>query len=126
MFHRAGIFIARHNGTREGFSCLAGHYYHPHLLTLRISTTGLPIREDQFNEGSLFASRTLPPLRRHPLPRPQSYPLLRPSDWPSSSYRRDDEGSLRRFGLQGGEPPHYPLRPSPLATSSSEGSQDQE
>lgn len=126
MFHGVGIFLARHSGTREGFFSLTGHYGHSQLLTLHISTTGLPIREDRFNEGSLFASRTLPPLRRHPLPRPQSYPLLRPSDWPSSSYRRDDEGNLRCFGLQGGQPPHYPLRPSPLATSSSEGSHDQE
>ena len=87
-----------------------------------ISTIESPTDEDLSNPGSLFTSRTLPPLSSHPLPRPQPYPLLRPSEWTSPSHRRDSGGHFRR--LQGDGRPPYPVLP--LATSSSEDSHSQQ
>ena len=55
------------------------------LLTVPTSTAGLPFHEDWARPGSLFASRTLPPLPPHPYPRPRLSPLLPPFKWLHSS-----------------------------------------
>ena len=102
------------------------NYCRVQSLTVHTSTIVLPLHEDQPQSDSLFATRTLPPLRPHPHPRPQPYPLLQPLEWFSSSYQQDDDGHLRCFNPQGNSRPLYQILPSPLATSSSEDSQNQE
>lgn len=123
VFHGTGIFLAHPSGTREGLFPFNLDNCYARLLTVPIRTRSLPVHEERPKPGSLFASRTLPPL--HPHPRPQPYPLLRPSEWPPSSHRRDDEGGFRRLGLQGGDQSQYPVSPSPLATPSSDNSHNQ-
>jgi len=124
LLYRTGTLLIHPSGTRECLFFLNVNNCRARLLIVPISTGSLTIDEEQPKPGSLFASRTLPPL--YPHPRPQSYPLLRPSEWPPSSYRRDNEGGLRRLSLQGGDQPPYPILSSPLATSSSGDSHNQQ
>jgi hypothetical protein len=121
-----GCFLPTPVGLKKVCLSSSWHYGHARLLTVPTSATELPIHEDRPHSGSLFASRTLPPLCPHPYPRPQPYSLLRPSEWSSSSYRRDGDEHLRRLQFQGYDQPLYPILPSPLATSSSEDGHDQQ
>ena len=95
------------------------------MLTAHISTTESPTDEDLPNQGSLFASRTLPPLSSQILPRPQPYPLLRPSEWTSFSHRRDSGDHFRRLSLQGDGWPPCPVLPlrAPLEGNTLHGAQ---
>ena len=121
MFHGTGILLAHLSWIRKGLFLLtvtlwpylgAHHCYHT-------STMGLPIHEDR-PPSSLFASRTLPPLRPHPYHCPQPYPLPRLSEWPSPQYRRDDGSPLRRHHPREYDEPRYTTLPSPFTTSPSE------
>ena len=98
------------------------YYFRAWLLTAHISTTESPTDEDLPNPGSLFASRTLPPLS-HILPRP--YPRPRPPEWTSPSHWRDSGSHLHHPSLQGdGWPPRPVLPPrAPLEGNASHDAQ---
>lgn len=83
---------------------------------LPLSVTGFPVDRNGQRPGSLFASRTLPPLCPQPRPVPQPHPLLRPSEWLTTSYRRDNEGLLRHLDCRGSSHQLNPILPSPLTT----------
>ena len=119
-----GTFLVHPGGTREGLFSFVMELLSCPIAHGPTSTTMLPIYEDQPQSGSLFASRTLPPLRLLPHLRPQPFPLLRSIEW-SSLYQRDSEGHLCHFCPREDNRPLYRILPSPLATSSSEDNQNQ-